>query len=422
MVSGLIGRKLGMTQIFGEDGRVIPVTVVAAGPCVVVQRKTRDGDGYEAVQLGFVEKISARRVTRPRKGHFDKAGVPPCRVLREFAPLGGDEIKVGDTVGASLFQEKDYVDVTGRSRGKGFAGVIKRHHFRGGAASHGSMFHRAPGSIGSSAFPIPGVQGHARGRPHGRPRLDRQESPDRPRRRREQPHLPAGSRARGAAGVPRDPALEERVAKMTQVQIRNLKNKELRAVELPEAVFGYPKRPHLVYEAVLHYLAEGRAGTHATKNRSFVSGGGKKPWKQKKTGRSRHGSIRSPLWRGGGTVQGPKPHLYGYAFPRQMRWNALRSVLSEKAREGRLILVDGFELGSHRTKDLTQVLEKLGLEGTKTLLVDTEINRNLDLAARNLQGVQTARASGLNVPQVLHHDVLVLSESALSRLTEWLAP
>ena len=153
MLNGLLGRKIGMTQLFEADGRVVPVTVVIAGPCVVVQHRTRARDGYDAVQLGLVEKLSARRVTGPRRGHFAKAGVPPCRVLGEFAPTGEGAPEIGATVGADLFKADDYVDVSGISRGKGFAGVVKRHGFGGGARSHGSMFHRAPGSIGSSAFP-----------------------------------------------------------------------------------------------------------------------------------------------------------------------------------------------------------------------------------------------------------------------------
>jgi large subunit ribosomal protein L3 len=153
-MDGLIGRKIGMTQLFLDDGTAVPVTLVAAGPCVVVQKKESETDGYRAVQLGLVEPISPRRVTRPRRGHFEKADLPPCRVLREF-PLAGEEndLKVGDTIRADIFHADELVDVTGTSRGRGFAGVIKRHGFRGGRATHGSMFHRAPGSIGQSAFP-----------------------------------------------------------------------------------------------------------------------------------------------------------------------------------------------------------------------------------------------------------------------------
>ena len=152
-MDGLIGKKIGMTQLFMDDGRAVPVTLVKAGPCVVVQKKTDATDGYDALQIGLVEKISPRRVTKARRGHFDKAGLPPCRILREFRVAGDDEINVGDTVKADIFKDKDLVDVTGTSRGKGFAGVIKRHGFGGGRATHGSMFHRAPGSIGQSASP-----------------------------------------------------------------------------------------------------------------------------------------------------------------------------------------------------------------------------------------------------------------------------
>jgi large subunit ribosomal protein L3 len=152
-VQGIIGRKVGMTQVYGEDGRAFPATVIAAGPCVVVQRKSRQRDGYSAVQLGLVEARRVKRVSKPARGHFDKAGVPPCRVLREFRVAEDAELKVGDKVSVELFAPGDRVSVAGVSKGKGFQGVVKRHHFRGGAATHGSMFHRAPGSIGASAFP-----------------------------------------------------------------------------------------------------------------------------------------------------------------------------------------------------------------------------------------------------------------------------
>jgi large subunit ribosomal protein L3 len=161
-VQGIIGKKVGMTQVYAENGRAYPVTVIEAGPCVVVQRKSKDKDGYSAVQLGLVEARKAKSVTRPMKGHFAKAGLPPCRVLREFRVEDGAEVKVGDKVSVELFAPGDTITVCGISRGKGFQGVIKRHNFRGGAATHGSMFHRAPGSIGASAFPsrvLPGMKG-----------------------------------------------------------------------------------------------------------------------------------------------------------------------------------------------------------------------------------------------------------------------
>src|SRR5712691_12984720 len=159
MVTGIIGRKIGMTQIFDTDGTLHPATVIKAGPCIVVQAKTASADGYEAVQLGLVEEKPAK-VGKPLAGHYKKAGVPPTRVRREVSLVAGAEApKVGDQVLASIFANGERVDVIGDSRGKGFQGVVKRHHFAGGAATHGSMFHRAPGSIGASSFPSRVVKG-----------------------------------------------------------------------------------------------------------------------------------------------------------------------------------------------------------------------------------------------------------------------
>ena len=153
MVEGLIGRKVGMTQLYEEDGTAVPVTVLKAGPCVVVAKRTKDRDGYESVRLGLVEKVNTRRVTKPIRGYLEKHGLPILRTQKEFDLRGGGEINVGDRVLVSMFSPAEKVDVVGTSKGRGFAGVIKRHHFRGGAASHGSMFHRAPGSIGASSYP-----------------------------------------------------------------------------------------------------------------------------------------------------------------------------------------------------------------------------------------------------------------------------
>ena len=160
MVTGIIGRKVGMTQVFDPDGTVHPATVIKAGPCVVVQAKTPQTDGYEAVQLGFVEETPAK-ANKPTLGHFKKANVPATRVRREVGLVAGGEAapKVGDQVLATIFATGERVDIIGTGRGKGFQGVVKRHHFAGGAATHGSMFHRAPGSIGASSFPSRVVKG-----------------------------------------------------------------------------------------------------------------------------------------------------------------------------------------------------------------------------------------------------------------------
>jgi large subunit ribosomal protein L3 len=171
MVTGLIGKKVGMTQLFAADGTVFPATVLKAGPCVVVQTKTVETDGYEAVQLGFVEEKPTKE-NKPTTGHFKKAGVPATRVRREVkVKAGGDPAKPGDQVNVSVFAEGERVDVIGTSRGKGFQGVVKRHHFKGGRASHGSMFHKAPGSIGASSFPSRVVKGMRMGGHMGHDRV-----------------------------------------------------------------------------------------------------------------------------------------------------------------------------------------------------------------------------------------------------------
>ena len=154
MVNGILGIKVGMTQLLEKDGTAVPATVIKAGPCVVVQKKTAANDGYNAVQLGLVEFVADKHVKKPMQGHFKKANVSPARFLKEFRLQDSAEAtQVGAKVLVDQFLPSDLVDISGVSKGKGFAGVIKRHNFRGGAATHGSMFHRAPGSIGASAFP-----------------------------------------------------------------------------------------------------------------------------------------------------------------------------------------------------------------------------------------------------------------------------
>ena len=164
MINGIIGRKLGMTQIFSEDGTVTPVTVIKAGPCVVVQTKSAAGrDGYNAVQLGLVEDkpIKLKNVKKPMRGHFEKTGggVPPTRILKEIRLESEADVNVGDQVKADLFTDGDKIDVIGKSKGRGFAGTIKRHHFSRGPESHGSMNVREPGSIGQSAYPSRVIKG-----------------------------------------------------------------------------------------------------------------------------------------------------------------------------------------------------------------------------------------------------------------------
>jgi large subunit ribosomal protein L3 len=161
MNPGILGKKIGMTQIFRPDGQAVPVTLLKAGPCMVVQRKTPASGGYDAVQVGLVEFVKPARINKPTAGHLKKAGVEGAKFLREFRLKPGDDLKSGDKILVDQFKPNDKVDVIGISKGRGFAGVVKRHHFRGGEGSHGSMFHRAPGSIGASSFPsrvLPGMR------------------------------------------------------------------------------------------------------------------------------------------------------------------------------------------------------------------------------------------------------------------------
>jgi large subunit ribosomal protein L3 len=162
MSPGILGKKIGMTQVFRPDGQVVPVTLLKAGPCVVVQRKKPVTDGYDAVQLGLVEFAKSRRITKPLMDHIKKAGADGVKFLRELKLRpGDDDLKTGDRVLVGQFKPADKVDVIGVSKGRGFAGFVKRHHYRGGDASHGSMFHRAPGSIGASSYPsrvFPGLR------------------------------------------------------------------------------------------------------------------------------------------------------------------------------------------------------------------------------------------------------------------------
>jgi large subunit ribosomal protein L3 len=160
MSPGILGKKIGMTQVFNADGQVVPVTLVKAGPCIVTQRKTPLTDGYDAVQLGLIEY--AKKANKPAAGHLKKSSADGVKFMREFALEGGNgDLKPGDRILADEFKPRELVDVVGVSKGRGFAGLVKRHHFRGGPASHGSMFHRAAGSIGASSFPsrvFPGMK------------------------------------------------------------------------------------------------------------------------------------------------------------------------------------------------------------------------------------------------------------------------
>jgi large subunit ribosomal protein L4 len=208
---------------------------------------------------------------------------------------------------------------------------------------------------------------------------------------------------------------------MPTVKVRNLKNEEVGDFELSESVFGAELNESLIHAAVRNFMASARAGTVGTKTRGNVSGSGKKLWKQKGTGRARIASIRSPLWKGGGNVHGPQPRDWSYNLPKKMRRGALRSALSERLREGNLVVINAFTLDQPKTKEFVKTLAALGLEG-KTLIVESLDNDNLLLAARNVKRAKVVSSHGLNIYDLLYHEKLVISRAAAEELAEILDP
>lgn len=214
---------------------------------------------------------------------------------------------------------------------------------------------------------------------------------------------------------------------MPTVKVRNLKNKEVGEVELADAVFGVEYNESLVHAAVKNYLANRRQGTSATKTRGNVSGSGKKLWKQKGTGRARIASLRSPLWKGGSNVHGPQPRDWSYQLPKKMRRGALRSALSERLREGNLIVLEDFKVESAKTRDFVSTMSELKLaentkKAVKTLIVDSLDNENLIRSSRNIQKTKVTNSYGLNVYDLLYHEKLLISKTAIEELSRMLDP
>lgn len=213
---------------------------------------------------------------------------------------------------------------------------------------------------------------------------------------------------------------------MPTVKVRNLKNKEVGDIQLSDAVFGAELNESLIHAAVMNYRANGRQGTSATKTRGNVSGSGRKLWKQKGTGRARIASLRSPLWKGGGNVHGPQPRDWSYQMPKKMRRGALRSALSERLREGNLIIVDEIGFAAPKTKDFLEALSALGLienaKRAKTLIVDSLDNANLVLSSRNVQKTKVTNSFGLNIYDIVYHEKLVISKAAAEEIVSLLDP
>ena len=204
---------------------------------------------------------------------------------------------------------------------------------------------------------------------------------------------------------------------MPSVDVKNLENQKVGEIELSDKVFGAAVNEHLLYEAVRHYMASRRAGTHATKNRKLVAGSGRKLWRQKGTGRARVGSIRSPLWRHGGTVHGPQPRSYEYRLPKKMLLGALRSALSSKVAEQQLTVIDEFKLADHKSKAMRQILDRFE-SPRAVLIVDGPGNENLERSTRNLEGVELMSGQELHPYHLLWCKRLLISRPALERLQE----
>ncbi|TKJ34920.1 50S ribosomal protein L4 [bacterium (candidate division B38) B3_B38] len=204
---------------------------------------------------------------------------------------------------------------------------------------------------------------------------------------------------------------------MPVVEVRNLKNRKVGEVELLDTVFAAPVNPNLLYEAVKHYQACQRRGSASTKTRGEVRGGGRKPWRQKGTGRARAGSIRSPIWKGGGIAFGPKPRDYSYRLPKKIIKGALKSALSQKYKEGKVLVVNELKLEQPKTRELIQVIEKLGLESS-VLIIDSHENRNLKLSAGNIPQVKVTENRRLNVYDIMKYDTLLFSKGAIEELKE----
>jgi len=490
-VRGVLGTKLGMTQVFDGDGKIVPVTVVSAGPCVVTAVRGADSDGYAAVQLGFGE-VNPRKVTKPVAGIFAKAGVTPRRYLVELRTSDAAEYTLGQEVTAETFEAGELVDVTATSKGKGFAGVMKRHGFHGLSSSHGTQRkHRSPGSIGGCAFPghvfkgqkMAGRMGGQRttllndpacrrrrqgpaadqgrgsrsGRRPGPSAKRRQESgwradtrggcgPMSPASHEENPEVPtqpeeaaetsatesaageataadtaAGETGTGETAAEAEPAAEakparRRAAKAPAKKARAaVKSTEVK-VDMPAEIFGATVNVPLIHQVVVAQQAAARQGTHATKTRGEVRGGGRKPYRQKGTGRARQGSVRAPQFAGGGVAGGPVSRSHAQKTPKKMKAAALRGALSDRARHGLVQVVSGFVDGEPpKTALAVSVLSAVTgvAAGTSTVLVVADRSDQLTWKSlNNASGVKLIDPGQLNTYDVLTNDRVVFTAAA----------
>ena len=395
---GLVGRKVGMTRIFNEDGVSVPVTVIEIEANRVTQVKTLENDGYTAVQVTTGSK-KANRVTKPEAGHFVKAGVEAGRGLWEFR-TEGEEFTLGQEINVDIFADVKKVDVTGTSKGKGFQGGVKRWNFRTQDATHGnSLSHRVLGSIGQNQTPGRVFKG-----------------------KKMAGHLGAERVTVQSLEVVRVDA--ERKLLLVKGSVPGAINgdvivKPANALTVSETTFGREFNEALIHQVVVAYAAGARQGTRAQKTRAEVSGSGKKPWRQKGTGRARSGDIKSPIWRSGGTTFAAKPQDHSQKVNKKMYRGAIKSILSELVRQDRLVVVEKFELDAPKTKVLVQKLKDLAVEDA--LIITASLDENLFLAARNLYKVDVRDVQGIDPVSLIAFDKVIVTVDAVKQIEEILA-
>jgi large subunit ribosomal protein L4 len=422
MRTGLIARKLGMTRVFTDEGNHIPVTVLKIDNCQVVAVRTEDTDGYIAVQLG-VGTAKTKTGSKPQRGHFAKAKVEPKVRLAEFRVSVDALLEVGAEITAAHFMPGQFVDVVGTSIGKGFAGAMKRHNFGGLRASHGAGKDLQEQEDGRPSRRGAGYDTEPRSdrRRCRSGRLDRQRvGTGKPGRlcpcqgcceaqgscRTSVPgRLARRSGRRGSAGG----------GVLMKLTVRNLDNQDVGDIELADEVFGLPIRRDILARVVNWQLAKRRAGTHKTKGISEIQGTTKKPYKQKGTGRARQGSLRSPQFRGGATIFGPVVRSHEFSLQKKVRKLGLKTALSSKHREGKLVVIDAAHLDEAKTKVLRARFEALGWDSV--LIIDgPAVEEGFMRAARNLPRVDVLPQQGANVYDILRRDTLVLTRDAVQHL------
>jgi large subunit ribosomal protein L3 len=371
-MSGIIGKKIGMTSLFDENGKNMPCTVIQAGPCSVLQVRTIEKDGYKSVQLGFDDK-SEKNVGKALAGHFKKAGSAPKAKLVEFYREFVDTVSVGDEVKVNLFAEGEYVDVTGTSKGKGFQGVVKRHGFGGVMqATHGQHNRlRAPGSIGAGSDPS---------------------------------RVFKGMRMAGRMGGKQVTVQNLQVLKVDQEQ-----NLLVVKGAVPGAKNSY---------VIIRYLAAQRQGTHKSKERSEITASTKKLKKQKGSGSARYGDIKSPTFRGGGRVFGPKPRDYRFKLNKALKRLAKKSVLSQKMKDNSIRIVEGLSIAAPKTKDFVTILNALALNDKKSLFILPDTNKNVYLSSRNLPKTKVMKFNEISSYDLINAGEIVFLEGAVEKFQE----